>query len=63
MEIYPTKTYAPDSPQTQDQLDSSRSVSPGGTWNSPNHLNNNVRAVDRIRARQDGHSTGQYKFI
>lgn len=53
--------------------DSSRSVSPGGTWSSPYHLNSNsnssnhaaaaLREADRGRARQDGHSSGEYEAI
>ncbi|XP_059620168.1 FERM, ARHGEF and pleckstrin domain-containing protein 2 isoform X2 [Phlebotomus argentipes] len=64
VETYQMKTFAAESPQVQDHLDSSRSVSPGGTWTSPHHhYNNNIHAADRARAHQDGHSSDTYHGI
>ena len=61
MEIYQTKTYAPESPQpVPAHLDSNRSTSPVGTWNSRMHHNNSsTREVDRGRVRQDGPNSGE----
>jgi hypothetical protein len=66
VETYQTTKYAQadyQQPLDNNHQDSSRSVSPGapGTWNSPNHINNNVREADLGRARQDGHNTGKLK--
>lgn len=77
VETYPTRSYAQmggissSSGMAADphHQDSSRSVSPGGTWSSPYHLNSNsnssnhaaaaLREADRGRARQDGHSSAE----
>lgn len=76
VETYPTRTYAQTGPSAGPmgtssavdhhqgghlQQDSSRSVSPGGTWSSPYHPSNSshVREADRVRVRQDGLSSGE----
>lgn len=78
VETYPTRNYAQTGPSAMGsssvvdhhqaghlQQDSSRSVSPGGTWSSPYHPSNNshVREADRVRVRQDGLSSGEWNLL
>ncbi|XP_062717282.1 FERM, ARHGEF and pleckstrin domain-containing protein 2-like isoform X3 [Aedes albopictus] len=79
VETYPTRTYAQTGPSAGPmgtssvvdhhqgghlQQDSSRSVSPGGTWSSPYHPSNSshVREADRVRVRQDGLSSATDEY-
>lgn len=58
VEIYPTMKYTQDN---QSQQDLNHSVSPQGVsahWNTP-QSHNNVRGVDRGRARHDDHNSGK----
>lgn len=60
VEIYPTTKYTQDS-----QSDLNRSVSPPGVsahWSTP-QSHNNVRGVDRGRARLDDHNSGEFMII